>query len=71
MLLIDTIEGDGLEGRARESQPFGPGFGVFPPGAVKMEVWGTEFNSPDADYCEFRLLAVDGRVLMTRRVEGY
>lgn len=39
--------------------------------AADMELLGTSFSDPGPDYCEFRLRDGDGRVLATRRVDGY
>jgi hypothetical protein len=51
--------------------PMGPGFAVEQVRrATRMEVWGSSFDTPGADYCEFRLF--DGDVLIDRkRVGGY
>ena len=52
--------------------PFGPGFTEADlEGAVRMEVWGTKFDNPGPDYCEFRLFDADGAQIASRRVDGY
>jgi hypothetical protein len=52
--------------------PFGPGFPSSEiDRAVRMEVWGTKFDNPGPDYCEFRLFDAEGRKIASRRVDGY
>jgi hypothetical protein len=36
-----------------------------------IEIWASSFNDPGPDYCEFRFLDSQGRVLGTKRQEGY
>lgn len=55
-----------------ERPPFGPGFSQDRADqAVKMQVWGTSFSDPGPDYCKFKLLDEDDRVIDTQRVDGY
>lgn len=52
--------------------PFGPGVcRDIAEKAARMEVWGSNFNEPGPDYCEFRLYDVAGIVVDRRRVDGY
>jgi hypothetical protein len=39
--------------------------------AAKMQVWGSSFNDPGDDFCEFVLLDANGVVIDRRRVAGY
>jgi len=55
-----------------QPKPFGFGFAVADADlADKMEVWGTSINDPGPDYTEGRLLAANGAVLKTSRIDGY
>jgi len=52
--------------------PFGPGFLVSDlREAETLEAHGTSFGDPGPDYCEFRLLDADGKVLKVKRVGGF
>jgi hypothetical protein len=39
--------------------------------ATKMEVWGTTFDHPGADFCEFRLINEKDEIILKTRVDGY
>ena len=55
-----------------EPAPLGPGFQAAKlEKADHMEVWGSGFSDPGADYCEFRLFDAEGQKIASRRVEGY
>ena len=52
--------------------PFGPGFApAEAEAAVTMEVWGSGFNDPGADFCEFRLFDSTGQQIAVKRREAY
>lgn len=36
-----------------------------------MEVWGSSYNDPGDDFCEFRLKRADGTVIQIITVPGY
>jgi len=60
------------KGEMTEAAPFGPGFpGAKVEVAERMEVWGSGFNDPGPDFCEFRLFDAEGRKIASRRVDGY
>jgi hypothetical protein len=72
MYLMEKVtDKDLLSVKARHKPPLGPGFETVPEGTVCMEVWGTSFDDPGPDYCDFRLKDQDGNVLACKRVNGY
>jgi hypothetical protein len=36
-----------------------------------LELWGSSFNDPGKDWCEYRALDADGKLIAKRRSEGY
>jgi hypothetical protein len=58
--------------KARMPRPFGPG---LPDSVVsrieKLEVVGSSFNDPGADWCELGAYDADGKLITSRRVMGY
>lgn len=54
---------------------FGPFTPDFPKDevaqAVKLEIWGSDYDEPGGDYCEFRLIGKDGVQISAARVSGY
>jgi hypothetical protein len=36
-----------------------------------LEVWRSSFNDPGDDWCEYRALDRDGKLIARRRTEGY
>lgn len=71
MYKIKTVARGSIAAEAKDRPPFGPGFTEIPEGTVRMEVWGSSFDDPGPDFCEFRLMAADGSVLASKRVAGY
>lgn len=68
MHLVDTITD---KARMVEKPPFGPGFTAKQAAAAEaVEVWGSSFNDPGADFNEFRLI-VEGTVTERVRINGY
>jgi hypothetical protein len=70
--LIKVNTGEKARKEARTPRPFGPG---LPDSVVsrieKLEVVGSSFNDPGADWCEFRGYDADGKIITSRRVMGY
>jgi len=71
MRLIAEHVGDAARRIAAEPPPGGPG---WPPEVVarvdRLKVWGTTFDEPGPDFCEFR--GFQGNVLVaSRRLDGY
>jgi len=54
---------------------FGPFTPDFPKDeiekAAKLEIWGSDFDEPGGDYCEFRLIDKEGVQISAARVPGY
>ena len=64
----------GKEARVLASSPppFGPGFrdeGVSR--TETIEVWGSSFDDPGPDFCEFRALDAAGGEIARTRIGGY
>jgi hypothetical protein len=38
--------------------------------AERLEVWGSSFNDPGDDFCEFRVIK-NNETILTKRVDGY
>jgi hypothetical protein len=70
--LIKASTGEKARKEARTPRPFGPG---LPDSVVrrteKLEVVGSSFDDPGADWCEFRAYDADGKLIASRRVMGY
>ena len=70
--LIKVSTGEKARKEARTPSPFGAG---LPDDVVsrteKLEVIGSSFDDPGADWCEFRAYDADGRLITSRRVTGY
>lgn len=70
--LIEKYDGDAARKVAAESAPFGPGFA---PGVVaqvaRVELWGSSFTDPGADWCEHRAFDAQGARIGARRRAGY
>jgi hypothetical protein len=63
-------------GRARKQAAAPPPFGpAFAPEIVarteRLEVHGSSFKDPGADFCEFRAFDAEGTLIATKRMEGY
>jgi hypothetical protein len=72
MYLIRKFTGESARLVAVETQPFGAGIDVKTSKTVeRVEFWGTSFNDPGEDYCEFRLFDAQGAQIAKARVEGY
>jgi len=57
--------------RMTEQKPFGPGVDqAMADKATVMEIWGSVFNEPGPDFCEFVIKAGDVEIAR-ERVEGY
>jgi hypothetical protein len=70
--LIKASTGDEARKEARTPRPFGPGFPDIVVGRIqKLEIVGSSFNDPGADWCEFRAYDADGKLITSRRVMGY
>lgn len=76
MHLNQTISGVRLERAATDKPPCGPGFdkdlvkkAVATGG--RMEVWGTSWDDPGADYCVFKLFDGHNTELDTAELSGY
>jgi hypothetical protein len=70
--LTKAKTGEKARKEARAPRPFAPGL----PDSVasrteKLEVVGSSFDDPGADWCEFRAYDADGRLITSRRVRGY
>jgi hypothetical protein len=70
--LIKVNAGEKARKAARTPRPFGPG---LPDSVVsrseKLEVVGSSFDDPGADWCEFRAYDADSQLIASRRVMGY
>jgi hypothetical protein len=70
--LIKVNTGEKARKEARMPRPLGPG---LPDNVVsrveKLEVVGSSFDDPGADWCEFRAYDADGELITCRRVMGY
>jgi hypothetical protein len=70
MYLVSKHEGEEAAKRAADKL-LGPG---VPEDLAKqvdrLELWGTSFDDPGEDYCEWRLYSGD-KLLATRYVPGY
>ena len=70
--LIKASTGEKARKAARAPRPFGPGLPDDVVGRVeKLEVVGSSFDDPGADWCEFRAYDADGQLITSRRVMGY
>ena len=71
MYLIKVVTETDVVAEAIRRPPFGPEFTPKQAGAAdKMEVWGSSFDDPGPDFCEFRLLQAN-QIVATKRVAGY
>lgn len=73
MYLMQTIEGEKAATTAATVRPpFGPGFDPSQvAGVQKLEIHGSSFADPGADFCEYVLIGDGGRELARKRMEGY
>lgn len=39
--------------------------------ADRVEIWGSDFSEADGDYCMYRLMAGESKVIAERRMDGY
>ena len=63
---------DQIRRLATEPKPFGPAFTEEEANqAAFYEVWGSSFNDPGPDFCEFKLLDKDKNIIKTKRIAGY
>lgn len=70
--LIDTVQGDALASAATRTPPCGPGFTAADLAAAStLQIWGSSFNDPGEDWCEYRLFDAQGRQIGSRRLGGY
>ncbi len=70
MYLIERLEGEKARSLVIRPRPFGPG--LKPDARVEfVEVWGSSFNDPGDDWCEFRMFAADDQELGSYRFSGY
>ena len=69
--LIDQCEGD-LARQMAMSPQWGLGMSTVEAAAVsRLEMWGSSFKDPGADWCELKAFDAQGALLKSRRVEGY
>jgi hypothetical protein len=69
---IDTLRGEPLAATATRRPPFGPGFiDTDLAAAATLELWGSSFDDPGNDWCEYRLFDAQGRQIACRRLDGY
>lgn len=72
MHLIHRGTGEAARELAGSPPPLGPAFG---PGVASqtetIEVWGTSFDDPGRDFCEFRAMDAAGREIGRMRLGGY
>lgn len=72
MHLIHRGTGVAARELAASSPPFGPGFRDDVVSRVEtVEVWGTSFDDPGQDFCEFRALDAAGSEIGRIRIGGY
>jgi len=70
---METIQNDDpkMKQTATQSAPFGPGFDQETvEQADSMQVWGSSFDDPGADFVEFQLFNGD-KMIAKKRVGGY
>lgn len=69
---ISDWEGEKARTEAAAPAPFGP---AFTPEVVakttRLELWGSSFTDPGADWCEHRAFDASGALLDKRRRAGY
>ncbi len=72
MKLEVKFEGGRARKQAAAVPPFGP---AFDPEIIAktetLEIHGSDFKDPGADYCEFRAFDAEGTLIATKRMEGY
>ena len=72
MKLDAVFEGGRARKQAAAPPPFGP---AFSPEIVArtetLEVHGSEISDPGPDYCVFRAFDASGKLVGTKKVEGY
>ncbi len=72
MNLHAKFEGGRARKQAEAVPPFGP---AFAPEIIAktetLEIHGSSFKDPGADFCEFRAFDAEGTLIATKRVEGY
>lgn len=70
MYLVQTYKKTMRE-TASSHPPFGPAFTDEQINqADKLEVWGSSFNDPGDDFCEFRLMK-NNKIIFSKRVDGF
>jgi len=70
--LIGTHVDELAQRSAKTNPPFGPGLPAdIVEKIVKLEMWGSSFKDPGADWCEFRAFNAEGEKIAERRVAGY
>lgn len=72
MYLMEKVEGEeAVIRRGTASKPFGPGFvRAEVAGSDRLEIWGSSFNDPGPDFCEFRFYK-GAEPVVTGNVPGY
>jgi len=72
MNLIEKFTGDAARQSAASKPPFGVGFSAEIVAKTEtLEVHGSEVSDPGPDYCEFRAFDAGGKLVGTKRVNGY
>jgi len=72
MHLIETLTGQAARTLAATRCPYGPGFSEEDAQSVHtLEVYGSSFNDPGPDFCEFRAIDAQGQAFPPRRITGY
>ena len=70
--LIEVFKGEEAKRLSKEMPPTGPGFSQDElKNVFRLEIWGSLFSDPGADYVEWRLFDIKGNRVNDRRVEGY
>jgi len=72
MTLEVKFDGGRARKQAAAPPPFGPEFSPEVVTQIEtLEVHVSEFKDPGADFCEFRAFDAEGRLVGSKRIEGY
>jgi len=72
MHLMHRETGEAARELASSPPPFGPAFAAEVVSRTEtIEVWGSSFDDPGPDACEFRAMDVSGGEIARIRVGGY
>jgi hypothetical protein len=72
MRLIHRGTGDAARQLAASQPPFGPALAADVVSRTEtIEVWGSSFDDPGPDACEFRAFDASGNEIARTRIGGY